>query len=260
MDYMMPEMDGLEACRLIVGNPATADIPVIMTTSNDTPEFRSRGVASGARGFLSKGLEDRELDSVLDIVRSRDQEREPAGTVDRPAAGLSEEALARVLDQAINASRQACEEYFAAQLPELETRAAQIAEATARRVIGEQTGDRDGAAAATARDIEGLRAEIRELGSEQGLRRTMARLVREETRSRSGTGRESRNDGRRRGRSGRGSRSRVGATLNVVLTVLILLVAGYFVMSVLFADSPAFAVMNSIVDHLGSLIATAIGP
>jgi CheY-like chemotaxis protein len=38
MDHLMPGMDGLEATRAIRGNPDTANIPVVLCTSNDTEE------------------------------------------------------------------------------------------------------------------------------------------------------------------------------------------------------------------------------
>ncbi|OUZ12674.1 hypothetical protein BHE97_00150 [Aeromicrobium sp. PE09-221] len=36
MDLMMPEMDGVEAARILLGDAATADIPVVLLTARPT--------------------------------------------------------------------------------------------------------------------------------------------------------------------------------------------------------------------------------
>ena len=39
MDMNMPEMDGLEAVRLVKKNPATADIPIIILSAHPMPSY-----------------------------------------------------------------------------------------------------------------------------------------------------------------------------------------------------------------------------
>ncbi len=52
MDLIMPEMNGLEATRLVKAMP-NAPI-VIMLTGHDTPEYRSAAASAGADGFVYK--------------------------------------------------------------------------------------------------------------------------------------------------------------------------------------------------------------
>lgn len=53
MDWMMPEMDGLEATRRI--KRGSAPPQVIMLTLNDGAEYRRQAELAGADGFVSKG-------------------------------------------------------------------------------------------------------------------------------------------------------------------------------------------------------------
>jgi CheY-like chemotaxis protein len=69
MDFMMPGMDGYRTTQIISTNPATARIPVVMCTSQDTPEDRDKATGSGAKGFLTKPVSEESLDFVLDDVR-----------------------------------------------------------------------------------------------------------------------------------------------------------------------------------------------
>ncbi|HEY6378063.1 MAG TPA: response regulator [Candidatus Dormibacteraeota bacterium] len=54
LDVMMAGMDGLEACRRIKRNPATAHVPVILFTALSRDEDARDGRAAGADQFISK--------------------------------------------------------------------------------------------------------------------------------------------------------------------------------------------------------------
>jgi len=54
LDLMMPEMDGFEVVRALKGNPATAEIPIIMITARDDIDSRSEGMRVGVSDFLAK--------------------------------------------------------------------------------------------------------------------------------------------------------------------------------------------------------------
>jgi two-component system phosphate regulon response regulator PhoB len=54
LDWMMPEMDGFEACAKLKANPLTAGIPVIFLTAKSQESEIARGVALGARGYITK--------------------------------------------------------------------------------------------------------------------------------------------------------------------------------------------------------------
>lgn len=70
MDYMMPDMDGFSAAQMILNNPATADIPVIMYTSQDSDEDRARAAEIGICGFLGKPTTEDALDQLLRRLRT----------------------------------------------------------------------------------------------------------------------------------------------------------------------------------------------
>ena len=58
LDIIMPEMDGLEACRRLKESPLTGHIPIILITAIKTDdESRARGLECGADGFLSKPVD-----------------------------------------------------------------------------------------------------------------------------------------------------------------------------------------------------------
>ena len=81
MDYMMPEMNGLEATRAITGNPATSAVPVVFCTGNDTTEDRKQAMEHGASSFLTKGGSEEEIDGVLASIEQMVAEAsEPSST------------------------------------------------------------------------------------------------------------------------------------------------------------------------------------
>ncbi|CAK0762942.1 two-component system, sensor histidine kinase [Gammaproteobacteria bacterium] len=67
MDIHMPEMDGLEATRLIRQNAAWLTLPVIALTAGVTPEERERVLTAGMNGFLGKPINQEEL--VITLLR-----------------------------------------------------------------------------------------------------------------------------------------------------------------------------------------------
>jgi len=66
MDIRMPVMDGIEATRAIVGDPATADTRVLILTTFDLDEYVYEALRAGASGFL---LKDTDPDALLDAIR-----------------------------------------------------------------------------------------------------------------------------------------------------------------------------------------------
>ena len=61
LDVVMPEMDGIEACRRLRENPETFDIPVVFTTALADLDSRIRGKEAGADDFLTKPIDATEL-------------------------------------------------------------------------------------------------------------------------------------------------------------------------------------------------------
>jgi len=71
LDLMLPEINGLEVCRLLRRNPATATIPVVMLTAKAAEIDRVVGLELGAEDYLTKPFSPREL--VLRIRRILDR-------------------------------------------------------------------------------------------------------------------------------------------------------------------------------------------
>ena len=65
MDVQMPDMDGLEATRLIRGDPALKAVRISALTANAMPEDQAACLESGMDGFIAKPVRPEELYSVL---------------------------------------------------------------------------------------------------------------------------------------------------------------------------------------------------
>ncbi|HKH03858.1 MAG TPA: response regulator transcription factor [Acidimicrobiales bacterium] len=61
MDVRMPDVDGLEATRRIVADPALADVRVVILTTFELDEYVFEALRSGASGFLVKDTEPADL-------------------------------------------------------------------------------------------------------------------------------------------------------------------------------------------------------
>jgi len=61
MDLVMPEVDGIEACRRIKSSERFADVPVIMVTAEDSPEALKAAFEAGAMDYVKKPVNRVEL-------------------------------------------------------------------------------------------------------------------------------------------------------------------------------------------------------
>jgi phosphoserine phosphatase RsbU/P len=61
MDIMMPDMDGISACRRIRAVERLRDIPIIMVTGKDPSEALQTAFAAGAIDYITKPLDRVEL-------------------------------------------------------------------------------------------------------------------------------------------------------------------------------------------------------
>jgi two-component system phosphate regulon response regulator PhoB len=61
LDIMMPELDGLEVCKLLRRDSATAGIPILMLTAKATEVDRILGLELGADDYVTKPFSPREL-------------------------------------------------------------------------------------------------------------------------------------------------------------------------------------------------------
>jgi two-component system, cell cycle response regulator DivK len=61
MDLQLPGMDGIMALRRLKEDPVTKAIPVVAVTASAMPQERTRIVAAGFDGYLTKPLSVREF-------------------------------------------------------------------------------------------------------------------------------------------------------------------------------------------------------
>ena len=61
LDLMLPEMSGLEVCKTLRRDPATAGIPIIMLTARAAEIDRVLGLELGADDYITKPFSPREL-------------------------------------------------------------------------------------------------------------------------------------------------------------------------------------------------------
>ncbi|WP_434811110.1 response regulator [Microbacterium sp. bgisy189] len=79
MDVQMPDMDGLEATRRIVADPAVASAVVIVTTF-DRDDYLFQGLSAGASGFLLKNAGPEDLVAAVRVAAAGDALLAPAVT------------------------------------------------------------------------------------------------------------------------------------------------------------------------------------
>ncbi len=71
MDIKMPELDGVEATRLIQERCPT---PVVVLTAYDTPDLLQQTAAAGVGAYLVKPPRAAELERAIEIARARFQD------------------------------------------------------------------------------------------------------------------------------------------------------------------------------------------
>jgi DNA-binding response OmpR family regulator len=73
LDLMLPGMDGLEVCRALRGDAATAAIPIIMLTARAEETDRIVGLELGADDYLAKPFSPNELVARVKALLRRAQ-------------------------------------------------------------------------------------------------------------------------------------------------------------------------------------------
>jgi DNA-binding response OmpR family regulator len=73
LDLMLPEIDGLEVCKMLRRDPATARIPIIMVTAKAAEVDRILGLELGADDYVTKPFSPRELVLRVNKVLRRGQ-------------------------------------------------------------------------------------------------------------------------------------------------------------------------------------------
>ena len=77
LDLMLPEVDGLEVCKILRRDPMTATIPILMLTAKASEMDRVLGLELGADDYVTKPFSPRELvlriRKLLARVRAADE-------------------------------------------------------------------------------------------------------------------------------------------------------------------------------------------
>ena len=71
LDWMVEGTSGIEVCRRLRRDSATAHVPIIMLTARETEDDRVRGLETGADDYLTKPFSPRELLARVSAVLRR---------------------------------------------------------------------------------------------------------------------------------------------------------------------------------------------
>ncbi len=71
LDWMMPEISGLELARRLKREPMSAEIPIIMLTARGEEDNKIQGLEAGADDYITKPFSPRELIARLKAVLRR---------------------------------------------------------------------------------------------------------------------------------------------------------------------------------------------
>lgn len=80
LDIMMPELNGLQLCKIVRSDPKMKDVPIIFLTARGEAEDRVKGLESGADDYVAKPFNTKELilrvGKVLNRGRYKDSKEE----------------------------------------------------------------------------------------------------------------------------------------------------------------------------------------
>ncbi|WP_164001189.1 PAS domain-containing protein [Pyxidicoccus caerfyrddinensis] len=96
VDWYLPGMTGLEVCRFLRGNPATAHLPVLLLTSNTRPPDVVEGLTAGANDYVFKPFRPAELAARVDALARWERTRRQALEDERARRLLAEGTLSEV--------------------------------------------------------------------------------------------------------------------------------------------------------------------
>jgi len=81
LDLMLPDIHGMEICRILRAAPKTKNIPVIMLTAKGDEHDRIQGLDIGADDYITKPFSPKELIARVNAVLRRTGERQVSGQV-----------------------------------------------------------------------------------------------------------------------------------------------------------------------------------
>jgi len=78
LDWMLPEVEGLEVCRILKHDPKTAPVPIIMLTVKSGETDKVLGLEMGADDYVTKPFSPRELIARVKAILRRAHVPAPA--------------------------------------------------------------------------------------------------------------------------------------------------------------------------------------
>jgi DNA-binding NarL/FixJ family response regulator len=106
MDIRMPEMDGLEATRLITADPALKSVHILILTTFDLDSYVHEALRAGASGFLLKDTLPAELLAAVRTVAAGDALLAPSITrrliesfISRPIVAVADPRLDQLTER-----------------------------------------------------------------------------------------------------------------------------------------------------------------
>ena len=96
LDWHLPGLSGIEVCRYLRGNPATAMLPILLLTSNTRPEDVEEGLLAGANDYGFKPFRPAELLARVHALSRWELRRKRSLADERARRLLAEGSLAEV--------------------------------------------------------------------------------------------------------------------------------------------------------------------
>ena len=89
LDIMMPELSGIQLCRIVRADPSMKDIPVIFLSARGEVEDRIKGLEAGAEDYVSKPFNINELMlRISKMLKRSGAPSQPAGQSRIEIAGV----------------------------------------------------------------------------------------------------------------------------------------------------------------------------
>lgn len=88
LDIMMPELSGIQICRILRADPKLSKIPIMFLTAKAEPQDRIEGLESGADDYLAKPFSPKEL-----VLRIESILRRASGGLQSPSSRLQVGAI-----------------------------------------------------------------------------------------------------------------------------------------------------------------------
>lgn len=110
-DIMMPEMNGLELCRIVKSNIETSHISILLLTAKNSAEDRIESYNAGADGYISKPFELKVLEARINnlVINKENKQKEFKSNVEINISSLEYPSAD---EQFLNNSVKLIEEYL----------------------------------------------------------------------------------------------------------------------------------------------------